>query len=130
MPFKPRKTHSNEVPEEAKDVQMPAQKADLRAVEPTTASEPQPTTDRKDEAIADKGCCDGVEDGSTGEKQTNSSPEALESTIHNVSVLREIGSSPPHSSHSSLNRAFRVDENESEFREMIASNDDRYVFAR
>ena len=109
---------------------MPARKADLRAVEPTTASEPQPTTDRKDEAIADKGCCDGVEDGSTGEKQTNSSPEALESTIHNVSVLREIGSSPPHSSHSSLNRAFRVDENESEFREMIASNDDRYVFAR
>ena len=109
---------------------MPARKADIRAVEPTTASEPQPTTDRKDEAIADKGCCDGVEDGSTGEKQTNSSPEALESTIHNVSVLREIGSLPPHSDHSSLNHAFRVDEDESEFRRMIASNDDRYVFSR
>ena len=57
---------------------MPAREADLRAVEPTTASEPQPTTDRKDEAIAGKGCCDGVEDGSTGEKQTNSSPEVFD----------------------------------------------------
>ena len=109
---------------------MPAREADLRAVEPTTASEPQPTTDRKDEAIADKGCCDGVEDGSLGGDKSNSSPEALDLTIDYVSVLREIDSLPPHSSHSILNRAFRVDEDESEFRRMIASTDDIFVASR
>ena len=83
-PVKSQKDTSNEVLEEAGDVQMPALEADLRAVEPIKASEPQLTTDCQAEAIADQKCCAVVEGSSAVEEQGNSSPEKFDLALAEV----------------------------------------------
>ena len=88
-PVKSQKDTSNEVLEEACDVQMPALEADLMAVEPITASEPQLTIDCQAEAIADQKCCVVVEDRSAVEEQGNSSPEVFDRAFAEVKVHPE-----------------------------------------
>lgn len=88
-PVKSQKDTSNEVLEEACDVQMPALEAALMAVEPITASEPQLTTDCQAEAIADQKCCAVVEDRSAVEEQGNSSPEVFDQAFAEVKVHSE-----------------------------------------
>jgi hypothetical protein len=57
-PLESKRNHSNDVLEEAKDVEIPT----LEAVVPTTQSEPQLTKDCQAEAKADQGCRAVVED--------------------------------------------------------------------